>query len=221
MDLVEGVEETFIEVKKKRLKSLTLFWYPIVLAKFEECRKSNRFTYLIDCYISDIIKSPIPRFLTIRRLRSTPKLSGSPTLEAPILPHRNCSIGSFMRDAYELSNLLQDEGKAVDELKKVTSQPISPVSPAGVGENSWSRHIYSFRTYLTGVRLLGEVLKILCLDEGKPPTSWVPSHVMLGVDVNRELAYFIIGSKEERMKTFEEFLFTPEVKKDIIEKIAP
>ncbi|MCD6324448.1 MAG: hypothetical protein J7L55_05010 [Desulfurococcales archaeon] len=181
-------------------------WYPVVLASFGECRGCSGYTYLIDCYVSGVLESPIPRFLLIRRFRAPPKLSGSTSVEAPILLHKACSLGDFMRDAYKLQKLLRNEDEAVEELMRLTSN--SSRNRAGT---TFFRHGFTARAYVTGVRLLGEVLKVLCLNVGKPPTSWIPTHVLLGIDFKHEYAYFVTGSKEKRMKTLEEFLFTSEV----------
>jgi len=217
------VRETFIEAKPRRRDGSLLIWYPIALAKFGNCGYCGNEYYLLDCYTAAEVKSLLPRFLIIHRLGKKLKLSPSPTISAPILTHEKCSEIGFMREASELYELLSDEKRAVEVLKRDTPeeywQPIIPKSvlylPFLPGKANVPEAIYR-----TNLSILKEILRKLCLNKGIPPTEWIPAYMLLSLSFKGSSAQFYEGSKTISIKALNAYLFRRGVADKIVKQLG-
>ena len=200
-----------------------LIWYPIALAKFGNCKYCGKEYYLLDCYTAVKAKSLLPKFLIIRKLSKRLKIVPSPSISAPILTHEKCSQIGFMHDAQELDNLLKDEKKAVEVLKKDTPeeywQPIVPKSvlylPFLPGKANVPEAIYK-----TNLSILKEILKKLCLNKGVPPTEWIPAHMLLSMSLKESSARLYEGSKTINIRALDAYLFKRGIANEIFKQLG-
>ncbi len=178
---------------------------------------------MLDCYTAAKAKSLLPKFLIIRKLSKKIRLIPSPTISAPILTHEKCSQITFVQDALELNNLLKDEKKAVETLKKDTPeeywQPIVPKSvlylPFLPGKANVPEAIYR-----TNLSILREILKKLCLNKGVPPTEWIPAHMLLSMSLKQLTAHLYEGSKTISIKALDAYLFKKGIANEIFKQLG-
>jgi len=219
------VGATFVEAHPSKNKGFFL-WYPVAVAEFGNCpnkKVSGRF--VIDCYAYSLIGSSLVRFLMLKKLRKEAQLLPYPSIDAPILQHNECSEYSFMKNAEELWHVLQNEEKAVDMIKQ-----LSTAATAKAEEQVRERR---FRFFLfrgprvnieryalrSNVAILKEILSNLCLDKYVKPSSWTPSHILLRIDTETSSVSILVGKNEEYSTTYSRFLFRDEIYTTIKSKL--
>jgi len=213
---------TFVNASLRRAKN-PLIWYPIAVTRFGNCKKCGKDYYMVDCYTSTKIKSPLPRFLILRRIGRRIDLLPSPPVEAPILSHEKCNVIEFMSDAKKLNEILSNRKKALEMLKKESPekywQPIVPKSilylPFLPGRANVPEAIYS-----VNISLLKEILRNLCLDNEVAPTEWIPSHILMEVFIKRSYALLYEGRKSWNIRALDAYLFKEGIVNEILERLG-
>jgi hypothetical protein len=203
---------TFIDAKVRK-SSGYLMWYPVAIAEFSDCPTAKHRKYVIDCYLPSALNSPLPRFLTIRRLRKF-TLTVSASIDAPIIPHSKCGLGNLILDASKLKELLEDSKAFSLELSKAGPEPYSHGSSSkGVRKRLFQQPVLRHEEIMS---LFKEFLKTLCLDSGIPPTGWELAYMLLEIRVNELAVVAHIGHKSERARILETYFFMDKILKDIL-----
>jgi hypothetical protein len=203
---------TFIDAKVRKSNGY-LLWYPVAIAEFGDCPTAKHRKYVIDCYLPSTLNSPLPRFLTIRRLGKF-TLTASASINAPMIPHNKCGLGNFILDATKLKELLGDSEAFFIELSRAGPELYSYRSSHKDARKRLPLQPVLRREEI--MSLFKEFLKTLCLDSGIPPTSWEVVYTLLEIQVNEFAVVAHIGKKSERVRILEGYLFKDKILKDIL-----
>ncbi len=211
----------FIWAEPPRNNELLYVWWPAAIAEFGGCR-GRRGKYLIDCYVSAVTGFSVARFLLIRKLPNNVKILNYPSFNAPVLTPVEHGMSGLLEDARKVWENLREPGRAVKTLLKEV--------PEVYYEPRHRRNILRFpfmepkvrvreRIMYTNADILREIIKGLCLDKGIYPTNWEPVHVLIGLDLKKELAYLFIGKSPQLSKALSMYIFRTSLKDKLLSEL--
>lgn len=215
---IVGDTMTFIEAYPKQREGV-LMWFPVAIAEFNECRTRGE-RLVIECYLSHVLKNPLLRFLTIRRLDKNTKVLTYPTIEVVKLKHEGCSEYELLRDAEKVESILSDSEEARKFFSDLISRPED--SERGKSRRWWAPTLFRPPRIDTqevllrsNIAILKEILANLCLDRRIKPSSWTPSYILLRLDVNAGRVSIVERDREETSNIYSKLMMRDEIRNSI------
>ena len=209
----------FVEAYPKQREGV-LVWFPVAIAEFHECRpRSGRLTF--ECCLSRVLKNPLLRFLTIRRLDKNTRVLPYPTIGAKKLEHEGCSEYELLKDAERVEEILNDE----EEVRAFLEDLMSPSKDLGQKPPGRLRPLEIFKPPRVNMReallksniaIVKEILKNLCLDKRVKPSSWTPAYVLLRVDVKTGYVGVLERDREEPSNTYSRLIMRDEILRTLV-----
>ena len=169
----------FIDVSKARLpKGLSYLWIPQLVVR-PSCRKD---AVLLDCFFSSTLHKGVLMLLLARSLDGGPRVTLSDPVGSPILSSGSCNPLYYHSVLSEVDELLRR-----GDIDGLVLKP----------QDRRSRNLV--------IEVFKTILRLLCFPD--PPQDFSQVYVLIGLDVQRKRAYFILGNEVLRSTVLEEVVY--------------
>jgi len=199
----------------EKLAGLTLLWVPLAVLR---SRRGQEF--LVDCYVSGVLKSAVARVLLTHRVQTTIRLCGTMSPMAPQAPALRCTPEDFLDDVRSVKAFVEGSAEArpggwaelLDPGRLALAHTLSAVKwilgpmeslPVEIGRGI-SRSI------------LADMLEIINVYDATDVVSWTIVHALFALNPKKKRVDVVVGRARLKSEPYAKYMFgNPTVREEL------